>query len=436
MLLCAFQVFFMQSGFAMLEAGTIRMKNMKNIMLKNVIDACVSTVAWWALGYAFAIGECGESAFIGYHNFFASSPSSATYWASWMFGWAFSATSATIISGAMAERARFRAYLVYTCAISAFVYPVVAHWVWSESGWLSARRRPNWNCGVKPIVYEPLIANTMGTMDFAGSGVVHMVGGGAALVGAVLLGPRLGRFNQDGHVIQFANASAAHMALGVFILWLGWYGFNAGSTQCFYGCMLVAASIAVNTTLAAGAGGLTCLFLSVFFGAPGDIGPLLNGILAGAVSITAGCAMVTSYAAVIIGAIGAFVYMGASKLLQRLRIDDPVDAAPVHFFCGAWGVLAVGFFATETFTKAAYGYAADWGVFYGGSGRQLGMQLLGLVCIAAWTCALSFLLFWSLRKAGWLRVDKESEQQGLDIAQGIGSGIRPNCLPCLPCCRQ
>ncbi|KAI7846332.1 hypothetical protein COHA_000169 [Chlorella ohadii] len=365
-LLCSFQVFFMQSGFAMLEAGTVRIKNLSNIMLKNVIDACVSTVAWWALGYAFAIGA---------------------------------------------------AYLIYTCAISAFVYPVVAHWVWSESGWLSARRRPTWNCGVKPVVYEPLIANTMGTMDFAGSGVVHMVGGGAALVGAALLGPRLGRFSQDGHAVQFSNASAAHMALGVFILWLGWYGFNAGSTQCFYGCMQVAATIAVNTTLATGAGGLTCLFLSVFFGAPGDIGPLLNGILAGAVSITASCAMVHSYAAVVIGAVGAAVYLGASKLLLRLRIDDPVDAAPVHFFCGAWGVLAVGFFATETFTNAAYGYAADWGVFYGGSGRQLGMQLLGMLCIAAWTCSLSFILFWCLRKAGWLRVDKESEQQGLDIAQ-------------------
>ncbi|KAL4459131.1 hypothetical protein ABPG75_013996 [Micractinium tetrahymenae] len=418
---CAFLVFFMQCGFALLEAGSVRHKNTRNILLKNVFDACVSTLAWWAVGYAFAVGQCGNSGFIGYHYFFSiGSPDTGSYWALWFFGWAFSATSATVVSGALAERAQFRAYLLYTSCISSFIYPVVAHWL------------PDCSTGG----YQPLFSGTMGVMDFAGSGVVHMVGGGAALVGAILLGPRIGRFSQDGTVVEFCNASPANMALGVFILWLGWYGFNAGSTQCFFGCMPVAAQVAVNTTLATGAGGLTCLFLAVFNGNPRDIGPLLNGILAGAVSITANCALVQSYAAVIIGAIGACVYTAASRLLLRLRVDDPVDASPVHFFCGAWGLLAVGFFATETSTQRAYSYANDWGVLYGGSGKQLGMQLLGIACITAWTCTLSLLLFAVLRKLGWLRVDKEAEQQGLDITQGIGTGVRGSCLTCLPCFRD
>ncbi|KAL4427117.1 hypothetical protein ABPG77_001121 [Micractinium sp. CCAP 211/92] len=429
---CGFLVFFMQCGFALLEAGSIRHKNTRNILLKNVIDACVSSLAWWAVGYAFAMGRCGNSGFIGYHYFFsANSPDTGAFWAFWFFGWAFSATSSTIVSGALAERAQFRAYLIYTCFISSFIYPVVAHWLWSESGWLSPKRIPD--CNVR--AYQPLFAGTMGTMDFAGSGVVHMVGGGAALVGAIMLGPRLGRFNEDGTLVQFSNASPANMALGTFILWLGWYGFNAGSTQCFFGCMPVAARVAVNTTLSAGASGLTCLLLTVLNGSPGDIGPLLNGILAGAVSITANCALVQAYAAVIIGAIGACVYTAAAWLLRKLRIDDPVDAAPVHFFCGAWGLLAVGFFATETSTQQAYTYARDWGVLYGGSGKQLGMQVLGIVCIAAWTCTLSLLLFGVLRLCKCLRVDKETEQQGLDITQGIGSGVRGCCLTGLPCFR-
>ncbi|EFN53469.1 hypothetical protein CHLNCDRAFT_136742 [Chlorella variabilis] len=432
---CSFLVFFMQCGFALLEAGTVRVKNTKNILLKNVIDACVSTMSWWAVGYAFAYGQCGENGFIGYHDFFsasAGSNSQPTYWTFWLFGWAFSATAATVVSGSMAERTKFRAYLLYTTCISAFIYPVVVHWVWSPSGWLSAHRRPD--CGSDQKV--PLISGTMGLMDFAGSGVVHMVGGSAALVGATMLGPRLGRFTKDGHVIQFDNSSPANMALGVFILWLGWYGFNAGSTQCFYGCMSVAALVAVNTTLATGAGGLTCLFLAVLNGNPGDIGPLLNGILAGAVSITAGCALVQSYAAVIIGAIGALIYTTFTKVLLKFQIDDPVEAAPVHFFCGAWGLLSVGFFATQTSTEMAYGYADDWGVFYGGSGKQLGMQVLGIVVIAAWSCGLSGGMFLVLKKLNWLRADKDAEQQGLDLSQGIGSGLRGNCFPCLPCCND
>ncbi|KAI3431805.1 hypothetical protein D9Q98_010558 [Chlorella vulgaris] len=423
--ICAIMVFQMQSGFALLEAGTVRVKNTKNILLKNAIDACVATICWWSVGDAFAYGKCGQNAFIGAFNFFSSEADAngGTHWALWLFNWAFAATSATIVSGAIAERLQFKAYLIYTSVISGFIYPVVVHWVWSNSGWLAARRMP---CDAAE--YEPLISGTMGLLDFAGSGVVHMVGGGAALMATIIVGPRLGRFGADGKPTEFVPSNPVFQALGVFILWASFYAFNAGSTQCFQGCMFVAANIAVNTTISASFGALTCLAVAILLGLPGDIGPVLNGVLAGLVSITAPCAMVTTYGAAVIGIVGGLVYSASSRLLVRLKVDDPVDAAPVHFFCGAWGVLSVGFFATETSTAAAYTYAADWGVFYGGSGKQLGMQLLGVVVLSAWTCTLSGLLFLFLRKMCWLRVPEQVERQGLDLAQGLSTGLMGKCF--------
>lgn len=420
-LICAILVFFMQCGFALLESGAIRQKNTKNILLKNSIDACLSTLAWWAVGNAFASsGKCGKNGFIGHSNFFSSNANSdqGTYWAFWLFSWAFSATASTIVSGAVAERLQFRAYTIYTTFISAFLYPVVVHWVWSESGWLSARRKPCDATG-----FEPLFSKTNGVMDFAGSGVVHMLGGGAALMGTFIVGPRIGRFEADGKVNEFEPSSPTNMALGVFILWLGWYGFNAGSTNCFQNCMVLASKVAVNTTLSVGSSALACLMLAVVLGKAGDIGPLLNGVLAGAVAITAPCAFVQSYAAFIIGLVAAFVYTGCSMLMLKLRIDDPLDAVAVHFGCGAWGVLSVGFFATETSTTLVYGYANDWGVFYGGKGYQLGMQVLGVVMIAAWSISLSAVVFYALNKLCWMRVPREVENQGLDLVQSLASGV-------------
>ncbi|KAH7617269.1 putative Ammonium transporter 2 [Nannochloris sp. 'desiccata'] len=267
-----------------------------------------------------------------------------------------------------------------------------------------------------------------GLLDFAGSGVVHMVGGGAALVGAIIAGPRLGRF-VNGHIVHFENTNASQMTLGTLILWLGWYGFNAGSTGCMYGCMGTAAIAAANTTISAAAGGLACLLINIILGKPGDVGPLLNGILAGAVSITASCAFVEPYAAFIIGMVGAAVYQSASALLMRLQIDDPLDASPVHFFCGMWGVLASGFFAVESKVAATYGYAEGWGLFYGGGGgKQFGIQVLGMVAICAWCCSLAAVCFYGLKRFGCLRVTKEDELQGLDITGGIGSGQLLGCL--------
>ncbi|GAB4813391.1 hypothetical protein N2152v2_000437 [Parachlorella kessleri] len=418
-LVCAIFVVFMQCGFALLESGAVRQKNVKNILLKNALDACVSTVCWWAAGYAFAYGSCGQSGFIGYSHFFSSDSPSAdsTYWSAFFFSWAFSATATTVVSGAVAERMQFKAYVIYTGLISAFIYPLVVHWGCGEAG------------------YAPLLSRTNGLMDFAGSGVVHMVGGGAGLMGAILLGPRLGRFQEDGSLVHFEPSSPTSMAVGVFILWIGWYGFNAGSTGCFRGCMGVASKVAVNTTLSVGSSALTSLFLAVVLGQPGDIAPLLNGILAGAVSITAGCAFVKAYAAFVIGIVAAVVYTFSSKLLLRLRIDDPLDASPIHLFCGMWGILSVGFFATEASTESVYHYANDWGVFYGGKGYQLGAQVLGVVVITAWTCGISGMLFWGLKKVsggtcivakgrvGWLRVPKEVEVQGLDFAQSLTGSL-------------
>lgn len=418
-LVCAFLVFFMQSGFALLESGAVRSKNTKNILLKNVIDACMAAIAWWAVGHAFAFGgDCDGNPFIGSTDFFLSKSSnrSSDYFAFWVFNYAFSATSSTIVSGAVSERTQFRSYVLYTLALTSFIYPVVAHWVWSPPGWLSAGDA---SCG-NP---DPVFSGTNGVIDFAGSGVVHMVGGGAALVGAMTVGPRIGRFS-SGHVVLFEHSNFTQIVLGTLILWFGWYGFNAGSTGCVVGagCISIAGRAAANTTISIAAGGMTCLALTIFLGAPGDVMPLLNGILGGAVSITAPCAVVEPYAAGVIGVIGACVYMASSKLLLRLRIDDPLDASPVHFFCGIWGVFSAGLFAREQYVQDVYGYANGYGIFYGSSAKQLGIQVLGIVVIAVWTMTLAAIIFLSLKYLGWLRVDKDSELQGLDIAESIGHG--------------
>jgi Amt family ammonium transporter len=423
LLICAFLVFFMQPGFALLESGTVRSKNTKNILLKNVIDACVGAVSWWAVGQAFAFAwgnPCNANGFIGYSGFFSSDASHENYFPLWIFNYAFCATASTIMSGAVAERTQFRSYMVYTTAMTSFIYPVVAHWVWSRSGWLSARRTA---CEPVDAPHDPLFSSTNGMIDFAGSGVVHMVGGMAALIGAITVGPRIGRFS-NGHVVMFQHSNITQVVLGTLILWFGWYAFNAGSTGCVLGegCMDIAGRAATNTTLSIAAGGLMCLTITIVVGSPGDVSNLLNGILSGAVSITASCAFVEPYAAFVIGVVGACVYTGASKLLLRLRIDDPLDASAVHYFSGVWGVLAAGLFAREQYVEAVYGYADGYGVVYGGSGKQFGVQLLGVVVISAWTAGLTLVLFSCLRRVGWLRVSKQAELEGLDLSGSIGKG--------------
>mmetsp|Transcript_48467 Transcript_48467/g.90272 ORF Transcript_48467/g.90272 Transcript_48467/m.90272 type:complete len:500 (-) Transcript_48467:422-1921(-) len=415
LLLGAYIVFFMQAGFALLETGSVRAKNTKNILLKNTLDACLGALVWWLVGFSFAYGgpyeQDDRNVFIGGGTNFAMGDHAqinGSFYATWMFQWAFAATAGTIVSGAVAERCDFRAYLVYTCFITGFTYPVVVHWGWSSEGWLSAFRAPD------------RIVGGNGLIDFAGSGIVHMVGGGAALTAAFFLGPRIGRF-VDGKCVEMPGHSTVLSALGTFILWFGWYGFNPCSTLAIE-YMDTAQRVAVTTTLSAAAGGAFTLSLHVLLGNPPDVAPALNGILAGLVSITAACPVVQPWAAVIIGMLAAPVYIASSLALKRLEIDDPLDAAPVHFFCGMWGVLAVGLFADKELTAGAYGtYLEGYGVFMGGDGVQLGVQMLAVVVIGAWSCTTSALMFAALKYANILRVSIDDEVTGLDMTHHGGS---------------
>lgn len=403
LLVTAFLVFMMQAGFAMLEAGFVRAKNTANILMKNLLDVSAGAIAFWAVGWAVAYGVSGDSSngFIGYGNFFLADFDD---WSGWMFQFVFAATAATIVSGAMAERTAFRAYLFYTVFITAFIYPVVVHWVWDGNGWLTA------------FTDNPI--GTNGYIDFAGSSVVHMVGGFAGLMGAIIVGPRIGKFGKDGSINPIPGHSISMAALGVFLLWFGWYGFNAGSTLMLSdGFAALAAKVAVNTTLAAGAGAVGITFLSKLRTGKYDIGLTMNGALGGLVGITAGCAVVDPWAAVVIGLIAAPIVMIGIEALDRLGVDDPVGAVSVHGFAGIWGVLAVGLFASQGGIAQAYVASDSYGLLLGGGIDQLGIQALGAVTIAGWAIATSAILFLVIKYTVGLRVSEEEEHRGLDIVE-------------------
>ena len=331
LLYAASLVFMMQAGFAMLCAGTVRAKNAKNIMLKNLLDACVGAVGFWAIGYGVAYGAedggnwfCGNSLFFLGGNF-----EDIDSYHGWFFQFAFAATAATIVSGSVAERCQMGAYACYSAVLTTWVYPVVAHWIWSTEGWLSA------------FTDDPLLG--VGVVDFAGCGVVHMVGGAAALAGAWILGPRLGRFNDDGTVNAMPGHNAALVVLGTFILWFGWYGFNPGSTLGIHGYAFIAAKTAATTTLSAATGAVVNLFVTLKLSGDAhtyDLEETCNGALAGLVGITSACSVVELWASLFIGAIAVFWYQCGRLLLLKLRVDDVVNAAPVHLFAGMWGLLA------------------------------------------------------------------------------------------------
>lgn len=414
LLISAYLVFFMQAGFAMLCAGSVRSKNVMNILIKNVLDACVGCMAYYAFGFGCAYGLDGDgkaSSFIGAGSFFLAkgdSPEAFSDWGTFLFQWAFAAAAATITSGSMAERTAFQAYLGYSFFLTAFVYPVVTHWVWDGNGWLSA------------FSADPL--NGVGMIDFAGSGVVHMVGGFAGLMGAAIVGPRTGRFDASGRPMAMPGHNAALVVLGTFILWVGWYGFNPGSMLAIAGAdnAQVTARCAVTTTLAAAAGGVTAMIINYSMYHVWDLIAVCNGCLAGLVSITAGCPVLEPYAAIIAGAGGAVVIWASSKLLLKLQIDDPLEAFPMHGACGAWGCLMVGLFATEGYVAQAYGLS-EYGVFYGGSGKLLGNQILGIVVIALWTSGLLGAFFYAMKSMNMLRTSAEEEAMGLDESKHGGS---------------
>ena len=408
-------IFFMQCGFAMLCAGSVRQKNVKNIMLKNLLDACGGAIGFFSVGYALAFGDNGK--FVGATTdlYFLNGVSGKAY-IEFFFQFTFAATAATIVAGTVAERCKMSAYLCYSLFLAAFVYPVIVHSIWNGNGFLTAG--PDGPLGV-------------GMIDFAGSGVVHMTGGATALVAAFVLGPRLGRFTDENGValenpVAFAPHSVSLQILGTFILWFGWYGFNPGSTLGIVGAGNVAALCAVTTTLSAASGCISAMFTDTLLGirsegeAEYDLTMAMNGALGGLVGITANCSVVEPWAAVIIGLISGLIYVFSSKLLVKLKIDDAVDAIPVHFFNGMWGCIATGIFASPRHVAAAYGGLDAGGFLYGKGGSLLLCELFGILWIIGWTVGLMFPFFTVLNLIGWFRVDPLEEKVGLDIVHHKG----------------
>jgi Amt family ammonium transporter len=386
-LLGAVLVFFMQAGFGMVEAGFIRAKNACNILTKNFLDFCMASLGFFLFGYAIMFGSGGFMGTTGWFLAGVDDSGPVPLFAFWLFQAAFCGAAATIVAGGMAERMKFPAYLIYSFLISAFIYPIVGHWIWG-GGWLALR----------------------GFADFAGSTVVHTVGGFAALIGTIILRPRIGKFTPDGKPRAIAGHNIPLASLGVFILWFGWFGFNAGSTLSVGDGELIA-RIALNTNIAAALGGITAMVsVWVMFGKP-DLSMAMNGALAGLVAITAPCAFVDPWAALVIGAVAGVLVVVGVVFLDRMRVDDPVGAVPVHGFNGIWGTIAVGIFG-----RSALGLPSN-GLLYGGGLGQLGIQALGVFTVAVFIVASMGIVFLLIDAAIGLRVSREEEMRGLDIGE-------------------
>ncbi len=396
-------VFWMQAGFAMVEAGFTRAKNTGNIIMKNLMDFCIGTVVFILIGFGLLMGE-DLFGFIGKPGFDLFTAYAEFDFSSFVFNLVFCATTATIVSGAMAERTKFLSYCIYSGVISALIYPIEAHWIWG-GGWLSQ----------------------IGFHDFAGSCAIHMVGGISALIGAKILGPRIGKFTRDtsGKVLKvnaFPGHSIALGSLGVFILWLGWYGFNGAAATS----IAQLGSIFLTTTVAPAVATVVCMiFTWIKYGKP-DVSMCLNASLAGLVAITAPCDVTDAFGAVVIGVVAGFLVVFGVWLLDHvLRIDDPVGAVAVHCMNGIWGTLAVGLFATDTAPGYSIANASGetlTGLFYGGGFELLKLQFIGFASVAAWTAVTITITFLVIRAIAGLRVDREEEMAGLDAAEhGLSS---------------
>lgn len=378
-------VFFMQCGFAMVEAGFTRAKNAGNIIMKNLMDFCIGTVVFILLGFGLMMSEDYVMGLFGVPNLGIFTNYANFDWSSFVFNLVFCATAATIVSGAMAERTKFISYCIYSAAISLVVYPIEAGWVWNSQGWLAK----------------------LGFIDFAGSAAIHTVGGTAALIGAAMLGPRIGKYVKDAKTGKItAKAIPGHSltlgALGCFILWFGWYGFNGAAATQLDGVGGLA-SIFVTTTIApAVASCVTMIFTWIKYGKP-DVSMTLNASLAGLVGITAGCARLDALGSIVVGAVSGILVVVVVELMDnKLHIDDPVGAVAVHFANGIWGTLAAGLLAV------------DGGLFYGGGFHQFGVQVLGIAAILAWTTVTMLIIFTVIKKTVGLRVSPEEEMGGLD----------------------
>lgn len=397
----AILVFIMQAGFALVEIGLTRAKNGVNITMKNVIDFCFGAIAYWALGWGLMYGS-DAGGFIGSDQFFFSpmtlNEETGDFYKRWFFQVVFAATASTIVSGAMAERTKFVSYLIYSIVISALIYPVQGHWIWSENGWLAQ----------------------LGFHDFAGSTAVHSVGGWAALAGALIIGPRIGKYvkGTDGKISvkAFPGHNIPYACLGVLLLFFGWFGFNGASTGTALGAGSIwtgvnIARICVTTALAAAAGAIAAMVISwVLFKKP-DCSMTLNGVLAGLVSITASCAVVSPGAALVIGFIGGVLVVLSVEFIDKtLKIDDPVGATSVHLACGIWGTLAVGIWANAPEDGVI-------GILHGGGTAQFGIQALGVFAVGAWTFGTALVLFLVIKVLTGLRVNQKEELIGLDITE-------------------
>jgi Amt family ammonium transporter len=410
-LVAAFLVFFMQAGFMALEAGFSRTRETVNVLLEGIVDTCLCGILFYAWGFAFMFGA--GNGFIGLQYFFLQhtpetyGSTGVPILAYWLFQFAFADTCSTITSGAMVGRTSFVGDLLYSVGVSGFIYPIIGHWAWGPDGWLNT---------IKPAAFH----------DFAGSTVVHTIGGFIALAGAIALGPRLGRkFKRDGggpppgHDMVMA-------AIGGVILWFGWYGFNPGSTLSAMD-MHGIARVATNTTLAACAGGLTSLAFIYPRNKVWDCGITVNGFLAGLVAITCPCYWVTPFGAIMIGGIGGVVVVLAVDFIEWVRVDDPVGAVAVHGFAGIWGTLSLGLFAAGKFGAPGPSGADNseaavvTGLFYGGGAAQLVAQAIGSAAVTAATFGGSLVMMFALKKAGLLRISKEAELEGLDIHEHGGS---------------
>ncbi len=390
-LIAAALVFFMQAGFAMVETGFTRSKNAGNIIMKNLMDFCIGSVMFWMIGYGLMMGTDSLGGLIGKPTLFFDGDYTALIWQT-----VFCATAATIVSGAMAERTKFISYLIYSFCISVFIYPVSGHWIWG-GGWLSRLS----------------IGEAVKFIDFAGSTAVHFVGGVCALVGAAIIGPRIGKYGKDGKSHAIPGHSITLGALGVFILWFGWFGFNPGSQ---YSASSAADAVAigkifVTTNIAAAIAGLVTMTVTWFRYKKPDVSMTLNGVLAGLVAITAGCAEVSVMGAAAIGIIaGVVVVFGIEFIDKVLKIDDPVGAIGVHCVNGAVGTLLVGLFSE------------NYGLFYGHGWGQLAVQSIGVLAVAAWVGGSAFVVFKVIDATIGLRVSEKEELTGLDIEEhGIES---------------
>ncbi len=385
LLVAAFLVMFMQPGFAMVEAGFTRSKNTANILMKNLMDFSIGSILYWVIGFTIMYGD-SIGGFIGKPDlFFMSEGFGDNYsdYADLFFQTVFAATAATIVSGAMAERTEFKSYLIFSIVITVIIYPISGHWTWG-GGWLSQ----------------------LGFHDFAGSSIVHSVGAWVGLAGASIIGPRIGKYGKDGKVNAIPGHNLALGALGVFILWFGWFGFNPGSQLAAAGTdnAVAIGHIAVTTNLAAAAGAVTAMLVAwVRYKRP-SLSISLNGALAGLVAITAGCDAVNPMGALFIGIIAGFILPFAVEFIDKvLKVDDPVGAISVHGVGGAFGTLAVGLFSTSE------------GLLYGGGAKLLGIQAIGVLAFFAWAFGLGLILFFILKKLNILRVSKRIEEEGLDV---------------------